>query len=672
MRGDLITGAGFAFAVAGGAGGCVGPAASDARALEPASALDGGTASASGDATSPEMTTTPTAPSIPVSLSASTSPPGPTLDGAAEARALGDAGPEGASQASSAAEASAGASGALGAPPPISGGTLLVLADGNTAVASDPDRDLVYVVDTAAKSLLSTITLTPGDEPGRLVADGSGRIHVALRSGGAIVTVDPKAGRIVERRAVCPAPRGLAWDPATDTIWVACATGELVGLPAAGGAPTVARVVERDIRDVVVTAEGLTLSKFRSAELLRLASDGTILRRDSMPPVGASAAPHVAWRTRLLADGDTVTLHQEHSLSSISTTTPDGGAVLGAYVTQNAAMPGAGIVTPHCSVLGPDGSLVSTFPLGVVLAFDMAVSNDGSSIVVAGSGSASAETPVVEEASLDGTAGASISSSQWNSGGGGAVTAVAFDGQGNVIAQTRQPATLTIFGSGQNSDGTPDLYPATVIALSPVSRDDSGHDQFHAPTIAGLACASCHPEGGDDGHVWQLDGQPRRTPSLRGTVAGTAPYHWGGDEADFPTLVRDVLTNRMSGPMLTDSQMEALTQWVQSIPAPAAPTWVDAASAGRGAVLFSSAAIGCSTCHSGPKLTNNLTLNVGTGRAFQVPPLVGVGWRTPLLHDGCATTLADRFGACATTGHGVTSGLGTQDVNDLVAYLETL
>jgi cytochrome c peroxidase len=128
----------------------------------------------------------------------------------------------------------------------------------------------------------------------------------------------------------------------------------------------------------------------------------------------------------------------------------------------------------------------------------------------------------------------------------------------------------------------------------------------------------------------------------------------------------------MSGPTLTDSQMEALTQWVQSIPAPAAPTWVDAASAGRGAVLFSSAAIGCSTCHFGPKLTNNLTLNVGTGRAFQVPPLVGVGWRTPLLHDGCATTLADRFGACATTGHGVTSGLGTQDVNDLVAYLETL
>ena len=33
------------------------------------------------------------------------------------------------------------------APPAITGGTLLVLADGKTAVAADPDRDAIYVVD---------------------------------------------------------------------------------------------------------------------------------------------------------------------------------------------------------------------------------------------------------------------------------------------------------------------------------------------------------------------------------------------------------------------------------------------------------------------------------------------------------------------------------------------
>jgi len=541
-------------------------------------------------------------------------------------------------------------------PPPISGGTLIVLADGNTAVAADPDRDAIYIVDTAAQALSFTVTLKPGDEPGRLVEDGAGRVHVALRSGGALVTIDPTKGQLRDRRSVCPAPRGLAWDASTDTVWVACATGELVGLPAAGGAATSTQVIERDLRDVLVTGGGLTLSTFRSAELLRLSSSGTLLRRDSMPPSGDSS-PHVAWRTRGLRDGSSVTVHQEHSRSSIPT------MVRGSYGTQSGPIVGA-----RCSVLGGDGSIVSTFPLASALAFDGAISPDGSSIAVVGAASATGavSTPVVELASLDGSSDATISFSEWHSFGGGELTAVAFDGHGNIVVQAREPAELSVI--------PPSFALATTafVQLSTLSRDDPGHDLFHGPTGAQIACASCHPEGGDDGHVWTFNGQPRRTPSLRGTIAGTAPYHWAGDEVDFPTLVNDVFTNRMSGPQLGQAQMGEITQWVQSIPAPAAPSWIDPAAAARGSALFSNSTIGCSTCHSGPKLTNNLTVDVGTGQPFQVPPLVGVGWRTPLLHDGCAVTLADRFGACATTGHGVTSSLGPGDVSDLVTYLESL
>jgi hypothetical protein len=65
-------------------------------------------------------------------------------------------------------------------------------------------------------------------------------------------------------------------------------------------------------------------------------------------------------------------------------------------------------------------------------------------------------------------------------------------------------------------------------------------------------------------------------------------------------------------------------------------------------------------------------MDVGTGGAFQVPPLVGVGWRTPLLHDGCAQTIADRFGRCATPGHGQIAELSSQDLSDLEMYLESL
>jgi cytochrome c peroxidase len=181
-----------------------------------------------------------------------------------------------------------------------------------------------------------------------------------------------------------------------------------------------------------------------------------------------------------------------------------------------------------------------------------------------------------------------------------------------------------------------------------------------------------------------LDGLPRRTPSLRGTIAGTAPYHWPGDEPTIGALIDDVYTIRMSGAPLDPSMQAALANWVDSIPAPPAPSWVDMSAAALGQALFAGSAQ-CASCHSGAKFTNNQTVDVGTGTdvgvlpdggspptAFQVPPLVGVGWRTPLLHNACAATVADRFGKCATAAHGATSQLSAEDVVNLTAYLDSL
>ncbi len=169
-----------------------------------------------------------------------------------------------------------------------------------------------------------------------------------------------------------------------------------------------------------------------------------------------------------------------------------------------------------------------------------------------------------------------------------------------------------------------------------------------------------------------LDGLPRRTPSMRGTIAGTAPYHWPGDEKDLAALTQDVYTGRMNGATLQGSQMDALTSWLEAIPAPPAPSWVDPAAAQRGRTLFERADTACSACHSGPKFTNNQTVDVGTGAAFQVPPLVGVGWRAPLLHNGRARTLGERFTTCSTKGHGGVGALSGLEIADLTAYLETL
>ena len=81
----------------------------------------------------------------------------------------------------------------------------------------------------------------------------------------------------------------------------------------------------------------------------------------------------------------------------------------------------------------------------------------------------------------------------------------------------------------------------------------------------------------------------------------------------------------------------------------------------------------CASCHAGDKLTNSKNVDVGTGGSFQVPSLVGVAWRRPLLHTGCAETLQDRFNpTCGGARHGDTSDLTPAQIDDLVRFLETL
>ena len=205
--------------------------------------------------------------------------------------------------------------------PPLSGGTLLALSDSVTVAISDPDRDLLYLVDTKADAVRATVVLADGDEPGRLAEDAAGRVHVVLRRAGAIVTVDAESGTIIARRAVCAAARGIAYQKATDQVHVACAGGELVSLPAAGGDPVRTIRLDRDLRDVVVAANGsLLVTTFRKAEVLVIGADGRLTSRlapgsGAVPTTSGTVemrTPAVAWRMAALDEsrGSVVLLHQ--------------------------------------------------------------------------------------------------------------------------------------------------------------------------------------------------------------------------------------------------------------------------------------------------------------------------------------------------------------------------
>ena len=306
---------------------------------------------------------------------------------------------------------------------------------------------------------------------------------------------------------------------------------------------------------------------------------------------------------------------------------------------------------------------------GLVLPVDVAMSPTSGRIAVAAAGNGHATGTsslfAVDAAKIpDGASGCVSDSSLRHLEG--QLTSVAWVDDDTLLAFSREPAVLYFVPSNESVD-------VTALKLSNASREDTGHAVFHSNTGAGIACASCHAEGGEDGLVWTFSEQGRRrTPSLKGTLAGTAPYHWSGDLSDTPALVHKVYEEGMAGPALVPDQVDALRGWLFAVPRPANLVALDTVSADRGRGLFEGSA-GCSTCHSGARLTNNATVDVGTGGAFQVPSLIGVAHRAPYLHDGCAATLEDRFGKCGGgTAHGNVAVLGATDIADLVSYLKTL
>lgn len=558
-------------------------------------------------------------------------------------------------------------------PPPISGGTLLITRDDKTAAAADPDRDSVWLVDLPSQSLRRRVQLAAGSEPGRVIEDQDGKLHVALRHAGQIAKVDPQTGAVLSTRTACAAPRGMAYDDASDSLYVACAGGELVTMKARGGDAARTWFIDTDLRDVARKGSHLLISRFRSAELIEVDESGTIVGRTrprdakgelNRDPMGQpiTSSPTTAWRLVPLPDG-ALMLHQRGQDGTVSTRMGGYGA---------GSCKGAGIVSSGLTAFtGASGS--ASIGGGMIasltaMAVDVAVSRDGQSFAIVSTGESRSPTtlPVLQVTRTDLTPSdpCSFPRTTLTIPPGLQLTAGAFDSRGQLWLQSRQPARLVLAQSTQQIDLT-----------GAEDRSDEGHRLFHTPTTGMVACASCHAEAGDDGHVWTFDViGPRRTQSLRGGLLATAPFHWDGDMSDLNKLMNDVFVGRMSGQSLSPPQVAAVGSWLDGQPALPKSAPRDLQAVQRGKDLFNDATVACAGCHSGTHFTNNLSASVGTGKSFQVPSLVEIAARAPFMHTGCAPTLRARFDTSCGGGdsHGKTSNLSAGQVEDLVAYLETL
>ncbi len=540
-------------------------------------------------------------------------------------------------------------------PPPILGGTLLVTRDGATALISDPDRDAIYVVDLRSHTLRTTLRLDPGSTPWRLVEGSDGRIHAILRGAGALLGIDLTDDRVVSVDPVCSTPRGVA--ASADAVTLACASGEVWRFDSRSREAEVVRS-EPDLRDVFFDAQGqLRLTRMRSAEVLTLGTNGSLVDRvwpERRILDGESWVANTAWRTTPSGDGGWLMLHQMSTTQQIDVTRRH------AYERPTVDCPA--VVLSTVTAFAADGGQRWSGMLDVGLAVDVALDRNSGRVAVANAGSCGAHCPQVaivelSEFSSESQSHCQVPTPVQPGDASAQMVAVAFAPDGALLVQQRDPAVLFVIAG----DAT------RIIELSDASVEDTGHRTFHEVAPTGVSCASCHPEGGDDGLVWWLE-DFRHTPALDIGLAGTAPFHWVGDLDSFSSLVREVQEHRMGAAEQTPEQIAATERWMNSLGPVTARPVDDVTRAGE--ALWRS--YGCASCHAGAATTSNTTVAIDTTAIpLQVPSLRGVSVHPPWFHDGRAHTLADAVREMVVrTVPG--SAPTPAEIAALVAYLETL
>jgi cytochrome c peroxidase len=242
---------------------------------------------------------------------------------------------------------------------------------------------------------------------------------------------------------------------------------------------------------------------------------------------------------------------------------------------------------------------------------------------------------------------------------------------------THTVATIQHDGS---TTANPVVRHSTALASSQLSAEAQlGKEIFRRgndPALSaagGLACASCHAEGRTDGLSWRIEGHTLQTPLLAGRLVGTHPFKWDGKDADLSTSLRNTVS-RLGGGGIQEREAKALQAFLTSLPAPRPPRPEDKTAVERGKALFFAPETACGDCHTGARHTdgNQHAIAPELGEV-DTPSLVGLAHSAPYYHDGSAATLHALLEERGRVhGMGKTDHLTRAQIDDLVAYLETL
>ncbi|UQA63771.1 hypothetical protein E8A73_024610 [Polyangium aurulentum] len=287
-------------------------------------------------------------------------------------------------------------------------------------------------------------------------------------------------------------------------------------------------------------------------------------------------------------------------------------------------------------------------------------------------------------------------------------------------------STYDVVAIDLRGDAPADPVVQTRLALAHFADDTlpsdaaKGRRLFYNATdpvlSGGLACAGCHPDGRDDGHVWheavfdtvdglgtnfvgayenipdlaKTKGAPRRTPMIAGMVDAPGPYGWHGESPDLAArIVAGMSLHRwggmpqnIGGAALGRASLVAAFVREGLVPPPHEKRALSDEER-RGQEIFNSERAKCARCHvaesgytdrtaySMKKLDPVSGFDDEQKREFKTPSLRFIAGRPPYFHDGRASTLeklielnGDRMGD--------TSHLSAEDKEALVAFLRTL
>jgi YVTN family beta-propeller protein len=213
-----------------------------------------------------------------------------------------------------------------------------------------------------------------------------------------------------------------------------------------------------------------------------------------------------------------------------------------------------------------------------------------------------------------------------------------------------------------------------------------------------FSCANCHIDATFDGLQWDLEPDGFGVDIVDNReiedLSGTEPFKWNGGNPDLPTECGPrtekyfYRSQSYDGRQLTD-----LVTYILSIPARPnryrLPNGELTPAQERGKAIFERirdkagniipVERRCTTCHSGPKFTNQHSEDVGTGKwtdrsgMLDTPQLFNIAYSAPYLHDGSARSLEEIWTIFNPKDiHGVTNDLKKDELNDLIEYLRTL